>query len=1386
MSLKREGTGEATDAQLSRILRDHYAGDPNHWFTAPRIPYLGEARGKIVLIRRFGLDENLKQEWGGAGWGINAENWADNTPNATCPSGDICVQDFYEVLETVNIEKKIQYSQAHLERAARCVCTLPEQDGVTANQSPKQPFFINFLTASNFWKVGCWPEKIAAKLNPAIVDFLCRKHNEIDGAALDQVSGDGSTGIVRTMLPPRAEKKRLVSRPLSPTHKRHKLAQYAQQTQASSRLNTLLLSPKQTLEDISPDLQFSQSDDSTKRRKVPHASALTHKLEIRSRPLRPEVDYKALEARNTNSRPLLPHKSPVSDAPVHHHHMSNALEEKQPRADSSKAANASTKAGLLQAQSTHWFWASEMPAIRDHILRARKERAKAARTKPVQTAGTPTSPSLFRPALTAQTVLPSPELSVSPSLPCAPSPLDLGSPDSIDEFQMNLRSVRVRTGERPMTDQDHLDHSLVTTSASPKARTVRKFSVQRGSFDRSSCPSPDPPPRYEESNQKGLRSSTKTTDPAPTTTSCNGSISESVSTCKDTNGNQEKCPTGFRNDPDQTKAKMTMPHLPRALNRVNDRPHSTSLGAGRNAPILSCEVQVRSRNPSGACSAWNGCYRGHQHCTGAWDAKSKHPLLHSWNEAYGQFQAPEPLIVFSVTMNDATMPVISVNRDGEVNNAGAETSNQQRETSNPRNVSEEPTAHVQRASDDGLNSLQGTSDPRNISEEPNAQVPAPSRDGEPMEPFPNITESLLRYSESTTNANPYEVTTEDKVPVQDHAPAQISLTDCLACSGCVTSAEAVLVSLQSSAEVLDTLNTYPSIRSQIDDEGPPPHGASNGKIFVASVSPQVRASIAATYGISQRRAGWMIDQLLGGPSGLASGGVHRSGFSWIVDTNAMREACLVLGADEVSCFLPSFDDNNYKASSSSQPKKPILCSACPGWICYAEKTHPHVLPHLSRLKSPQALTGTLLKTVLSQRFSIRPDQIWHLALMPCFDKKLEASREELTDLHWRPSSPTQELPASPTRDVDCVITARELLMLADSRGISFPSLPQKPLPASSTPPFPDTSLDAFLFPHRQPHSRKKRQRRNQDPSAGPSGGYLHHILQSQLALHPNSTLQTTRGRNTDVVEYAVVTSSPSMHSNTPTFTKDLEAATTSNGAAPQTPDPSNNTILFRAARYYGSRNIANLVRKLKPPKPRRLPLATKNPSSSSSSSAVPSAVSAGAMAGYAYVEVMACPGGCTNGGGQIKVDDVGPVAEGVGQREWLGKVDEAYYSMSDDDDLSDSPDHPELLGKEEKEKEEDEEGREAVHDKDEDDGTDESSSNNNDAVINIINGIDVANVRRMLAHWSKSTGIALEKLCFTTFREVKSEVGKADKKGGAAQQQDRVVEQLAGKIGGGW
>ena len=482
----------------------------------------------------------------------------------------------------------------------------------------------------------------------------------------------------------------------------------------------------------------------------------------------------------------------------------------------------------------------------------------------------------------------------------------------------------------------------------------------------------------------------------------------------------------------------------------------------------------------------------------------------------------------------------------------------------------------------------------------------------------------------------------------------------------------------------------------------------------------------------------MIEQLLSGPQGLRSGGKYGNDFSWVVDTNAMREVGLILGAAEVSTSLGSLNTKTTRGTEGdamTRPKKPILTSACPGWICYAEKTHPHILPHLSRLKSPQALTGTLLKTILSKSFDIDPAQIWHLAIMPCFDKKLEASREELTDKYWRPRPPSSSsAPLAPIRDVDCVITARELLMLAESRGISFPAISRRPLDPSSRIPFPDKKLDAFLFPQHKPLDRRWNtggRRQPPEPAAGSSGGFLYHILRTQQALHPGSAIHSIRGRNADVIEYTLVKPRPSG---------------TKIGR-----DGNNEEVLFRAARYYGFRNIQNLVRKLKPAKQSRMAGARPGGIRKMTGKEDPSV-----GMDYAYVEVMACPGGCTNGGGQIKVEDVGSLQgvrkEGEAQKQWLARVDEAYFSSTDDDTASSGVDV-------------DEEGDVTMDEAAEDD---------------VINGISTRYVNGILEHWAVFTGLELDRLVRTSYRAVESDVGK--EKG---RETERVVE-LAGKIGGGW
>ena len=214
MSLKREGTGDATDQQLSKIVKDHYVDrDRDAWYTEPRIPNLGEVRGKIVLIRRFGLDDSLRGEHGGRGFGIDASQWADNTPDSLCGSGDVRVQDFYEVMESENIGKKIEYCTAQFGRSGSCVYD-PERIRAQreGRREEKTPIFVNFLSASNFWKVGTWPEKIAAKVNPACTEWLCKRHMlEEDGrvkegawatgvAVCDWVGLDGDWDLVRCIV----------------------------------------------------------------------------------------------------------------------------------------------------------------------------------------------------------------------------------------------------------------------------------------------------------------------------------------------------------------------------------------------------------------------------------------------------------------------------------------------------------------------------------------------------------------------------------------------------------------------------------------------------------------------------------------------------------------------------------------------------------------------------------------------------------------------------------------------------------------------------------------------------------------------------------------------------------------------------------------------------------------------------------------------------------------------------------------------------------------------------------------------------------------------------------------------------------------------------------
>ncbi|NXO46657.1 NARFL factor, partial [Locustella ochotensis] len=231
--------------------------------------------------------------------------------------------------------------------------------------------------------------------------------------------------------------------------------------------------------------------------------------------------------------------------------------------------------------------------------------------------------------------------------------------------------------------------------------------------------------------------------------------------------------------------------------------------------------------------------------------------------------------------------------------------------------------------------------------------------------------------------------------------AKITLNDCLACSGCITSAESVLVSQQSHGELCKVLalNKVAAAQEQ--------------KVVVVSVSPQSRASLAARCKLGLLETAQKLTSFLKS--------VHH-----VLDTTFSRNFSLLESQRE---FVGRF-----RRQAEDKTALPMLASACPGWICYAEKTHgSFIIPHISTTKSPQQVMGSLVKGYFAEQKGLPPDRIYHVTVMPCYDKKLEASRPDFFNQEYQ------------TRDVDCVITTGEVLKLLEQEGVALSDVEPAPL-----------------------------------------------------------------------------------------------------------------------------------------------------------------------------------------------------------------------------------------------------------------------------------------------------------------------------------------------------
>jgi iron only hydrogenase large subunit-like protein len=378
--------------------------------------------------------------------------------------------------------------------------------------------------------------------------------------------------------------------------------------------------------------------------------------------------------------------------------------------------------------------------------------------------------------------------------------------------------------------------------------------------------------------------------------------------------------------------------------------------------------------------------------------------------------------------------------------------------------------------------------------------------------------------------------------------AKISLADCLACAGCVTSSEAVWIEQQSHLALVQKLKE-----------------SNDTRINIASISQQSVASVAAEKQMTLGEAWAFIALQL----------KERFAVDCVFDIAFASDIALIEARKE---FVERF---------KSKQALPVLCGECPGWICYAEKTQHHALPYISRVKSPQQILGIFVKRYVARKLNIGPENIFHFAIAPCFDKKLEAARtdEDLKSV------------------VDMVIGTNELMeMLNSDEEIR---LPERKVNR-------EERIELTKFTYGPEFKVFRSTYFNAE-----SGSYAEHIYRYAAKELFGVDLAVEEPLNFKV------------DPKNPNF-QEVELVI-------------EGKVVLRFAKAYGFRNIQNLVRKLKNVK----------------------------MFGsrvYDYVEVMACPSGCLNGGAQLQASSSSSSSEALVRirmnRDRLDRVYSLYHESS--------------------------------------------------------------------------------------------------------------------------
>jgi iron-only hydrogenase group A len=183
------------------------------------------------------------------------------------------------------------------------------------------------------------------------------------------------------------------------------------------------------------------------------------------------------------------------------------------------------------------------------------------------------------------------------------------------------------------------------------------------------------------------------------------------------------------------------------------------------------------------------------------------------------------------------------------------------------------------------------------------------------------------------------------------------------------------------------------------------------KHVVVQTAPAVRVALGEDLGYDpgERVTGKMVTAL------------RQLGFDSILDTDFTADLTIMEEGTELLTRL-----KKVLVDGDTKTSVPMFTSCSPGWIKFIEHKYPEFLPNLSTCKSPQQMFGALAKTFYAQKRGLDPSKVVSVSIMPCTAKKFEADRPEMR--------------ASGYKDVDYVLTTRELAVMIKQAGIDFRNL----------------------------------------------------------------------------------------------------------------------------------------------------------------------------------------------------------------------------------------------------------------------------------------------------------------------------------------------------------